>query len=112
MPSQIPICTKCRVNRATLSHRWCVDCKAGYMRSWRSHNAMTPMQRLKSNCRSYLHVYIKRGKIKKGVCEVCGDPNVHGHHDDYTKPLEVRWFCEIHHLELHGVIAGEQIVEQ
>lgn len=23
------------------------------------------------------------------------------HHDDYDQPLNVRWFCRKHHLELH-----------
>lgn len=43
----------------------------------------------------------KFGKIKKQPCEVCDSPDVHKHHDDYSKPLEVRWFCRRHHEELH-----------
>lgn len=26
---------------------------------------------------------------------------LHAHHDDYTKPLEVRWLCHRHHREQH-----------
>lgn len=48
---------------------------------------------------------IRRGRIERGPCEVCGTTeNVHGHHDDYSKPLDVRWLCRDHHLELHRVL--------
>jgi len=65
------------------------------------HSNLHPIARKKANARAYLHEYIKRGKITKGVCEVCGKP-AEAHHDNYDKPLEVRWFCREHHLELHG----------
>lgn len=48
-----------------------------------------------------LHAAIKSKKIIKQPCEVCGDIKSQGHHDDYTKPLEVRWLCQKHHKELH-----------
>jgi len=48
---------------------------------------------------------IKRGKLNKQPCEVCGSSNVHAHHDDYTKHLEVRWLCPKHHKEAHGIYA-------
>ena len=42
------------------------------------------------------------GKLIKKPCEVCGNVAVEGHHDDYSKPLEVRWFCHQHHCEMEG----------
>jgi hypothetical protein len=39
-------------------------------------------------------------------CEVCGDPQTHAHHDDYSKPLDVRWFCPRHHREEHARVIG------
>ena len=45
---------------------------------------------------------IRDGKLERGACEECGAPDAHAHHDDYDKPLEVRWLCTIHHsLEHH-----------
>lgn len=44
---------------------------------------------------------IRDGKLKKGTeCEVCGTKrNLHAHHDDYSKPLGVRWLCaRCHHV--------------
>lgn len=45
---------------------------------------------------------IKRGELTRQPCEVCGDPKVDAHHDDYSKPLDVRWLCRKHH-RLHHV---------
>jgi hypothetical protein len=45
---------------------------------------------------------IKSGSMSRGPCEVCGTTEgVHGHHDDYERPLDVRWLCYEHHLSLH-----------
>ena len=34
-------------------------------------------------------------------CEICGEIKAQGHHDDYTKPLDVRWLCVTHHAAHH-----------
>lgn len=44
---------------------------------------------------------IRDGRLFKQPCEVCGDPDSEGHHDDYSKPLDVRWLCDAHHKEHH-----------
>lgn len=50
-----------------------------------------------------LHYALKIGKIKKKPCEVCGiNLNVHAHHDDYNKPLDVVWLCSKHHRGRHA----------
>ena len=52
------------------------------------------------------HVSVQRalssGAIEKGPCEVCGNTIVDGHHDDYSKPLAIRWLCRKHHTQLHA----------
>ena len=46
---------------------------------------------------------LRRREMIRGVCEICGTTErVHGHHDDYSKPLEVRWLCARHHRLLHA----------
>lgn len=44
---------------------------------------------------------LRRGILVKQPCEVCGVDRVDAHHDDYRKPLSVRWLCRRHHIALH-----------
>lgn len=44
---------------------------------------------------------IKIGELTRLPCEVCGNEKSEAHHDDYEKPLEVRWLCRKHHAEHH-----------
>lgn len=45
---------------------------------------------------------IRLGILKREPCEVCGSGfSVHAHHDDYDKPLDVRWLCSPHHRQWH-----------
>jgi len=46
---------------------------------------------------------IERGEMERQPCEVCGDEPTDAHHEDYSKPLEVRWLCRKHHMEVHGL---------
>ena len=43
----------------------------------------------------------KNGKLVSKKCRVCGKSNTVAHHDDYTKPLKVVWFCDFHHSQYH-----------
>jgi ribosomal protein L37AE/L43A len=55
-----------------------------------------------------LKAAIRRGELVKQPCEVCGEIKVHGHHDDYSKPLAVRWLCMTHHWDVHRQLRGAQ----
>lgn len=47
---------------------------------------------------------VRDGRISKKPCEKPGcrrKRGVHGHHEDYTKPLDVIWLCPKHHGERH-----------
>lgn len=46
---------------------------------------------------------LKRGKLEKKPCEMCGDENSQAHHCDYAKPLEVMWLCRRCHADWHMV---------
>jgi hypothetical protein len=45
---------------------------------------------------------LRNGKIKKGLCEICGIEKTQAHHTDYSKPLQVMWLCRKHHMEVEG----------
>lgn len=52
---------------------------------------------------------VRSGKLKKLPCEVCGSTKrIHGHHDDYSKPLSVRWLCPKHHAEHHLMLREKE----
>ncbi len=42
------------------------------------------------------------GLLKRRPCEVCGKLKAEAHHDDYAKPLAVRFLCKKHHVEWHN----------
>lgn len=56
----------------------------------------------KHRARATLNYAKKTGKIQQQPCESCGDVRSQGHHEDYSRPLEVRWLCHRHHAELHA----------
>jgi len=58
--------------------------------------------RTKYLARKRVEKALEYGKLKKEPCEVCREKDVHAHHDDYEKPLDVRWMCRVHHQEHHA----------
>ena len=56
---------------------------------------------LASKARALLNYNIKMNKIERLSCEICSNPKSHGHHEDYSKPLEVAWLCHKHHQLIH-----------
>lgn len=49
---------------------------------------------------------LRAGRMERGPCEVCGETKAQAHHDDYDRPLAVRWLCVEHHAEVHGHATG------
>lgn len=55
----------------------------------------------KVKARNLVDRAIRRGQLIRNPCEVCGNPKAQAHHDDYNKPLDVRWLCTTHHAQWH-----------
>lgn len=66
---------------------------------WIEHNPVKRAAQVK------LGNALKGGKIKKPpCCEQCNSKGrIHGHHDDYAKPLNVRWLCALCHSGWHKI---------
>lgn len=58
----------------------------------------------KRSVRRSVQYALETGKLIRGNCEICGSPDTMAHHDNYWRPLEVRWFCIRHHWEVHEKI--------
>ena len=55
---------------------------------------------------------IRDGKIKQEPCAVCGSAKSQGHHEDYSKPLDVIWLCSRHHADRHIHLRNAKTLEQ
>jgi hypothetical protein len=75
----IPICIKCFL--------W-EPITPAEQRRWLDYNS----------AHSTVTVAKKKGTLIEQPCEVCGSKvRVEAHHEDYSKPLDVRWLCNRHH---------------
>jgi len=70
----------------------------GRSRKWRANH----------KAEHYAHTLLKRaiekGEIKKPcICSKCGKQGIkiNGHHEDYSKPYEVVWLCDVCHKKRH-----------
>lgn len=71
------------VDKTTEYRRWREKNPDG----WRAHSKV-----------NYL---IRKGTIKRTPCEICGEKETHAHHDNYDKPLEIKWLCPSCHQKYH-----------
>ena len=92
--------------RAMLPHR--VEARKKYVQTdkgmvarKRGTNKYREKHPEKYKAHSILCYAIMSGKLKKQPCYICGDMHVHGHHYDYSKPLDVIWLCPTHHRWIH-----------
>jgi hypothetical protein len=77
---------RARGNRQTLEYS--KEYRAKYPKKYKAH---------------YIVSYaIKSKKLFREPCEICGNEETDGHHDDYDKPLNVRWLCSEHHHQWHA----------
>jgi hypothetical protein len=69
--------------------------KVEYYRAYDRNRGFRETDRLKIIARNAART------LDRKPCEICGAEKADAHHDDYSKPLDVRWLCETHHSEHH-----------
>ncbi len=80
--------------RAKLPHE--ISRRTAFTSAWRKANPE------KYRAHNAINNAVRDGiVIKPGICEVdgCEETRIHGHHEDYSKPLDVKWLCPVHHSE-------------
>ena len=81
------------------------DKVAGYQKRWRELNPE------KARAKNIVDKRRKRGAIvAPEYCEICQEKPriIEGHHDDYSKPLDVIWVCHQCHLGvIHAARSGK-----
>lgn len=61
------------------------------------------------NAQTVAALAIRSGQLVRGECEF-NKPwrpcvgTIQAHHDDYSRPLDVRWLCAFHHQNLHAEV--------
>jgi len=84
-------------------HRKYRKTKHGKAVAWKANKKWRDANREKIRATDILRYAVKKGTIiKPDKCPKCGatDRYIHGHHEDYSKPLEVDWMCFKCHREL------------
>ena len=61
-----------------------------------------PLKEVKKRARTIYKTALRRGKLVRTPCHICGATEVEGHHPDYSRPLDVVWLCKKHHQEIHS----------
>ncbi|MDR6216225.1 hypothetical protein [Paracidovorax wautersii] len=79
--------------------------EAGKLAARRNTTSQRALRPDRSKARITLGNAVRDGRvIPWPVCavpECCGRP--HGHHPDYSRPLDVVWLCDKHHKEVHAM---------
>lgn len=114
-----PLCSSCNAVKENRASGYCNTCKRKaanelyakkrqspeyvekYKEKVRTRYNQDPLFKLKKIVQHTTIKHIDAGILIRQPCEVCGEIIVDAHHDDYMKPLDVRWLCRHHHREHH-----------
>lgn len=109
-----PMCIKCGKGKEPQrvgKYSYCLKCQYKFVAESYKRNPYTTFseeRKLRFRCKSQVFQAVKSGALIKKPCEVCGNPKSEGHHEDYDKPLDVKWLCRLHHAEAHNLKKSHQ----
>lgn len=87
--------------RAALPHRRRMAAEIN--RLWRL------VDKRRARCHNAVALAVRFGKLERMSCSVCGAKKSLAHHESYDRPLDVVWYCQIHHKERHRQMAIDGI---
>lgn len=70
-----------------------LDYHKRHLARWRRLHGTT-----RDRIRAKVYYALKKGRLKREPC-FCGSTIVEAHHEDYRRPLRVKWYCRKHHRE-------------
>lgn len=73
-----------------------------YYKTWRKRNPEKALAHAK------VQNALRTGKLTRQLCDRCGRPDTHAHHEDYSRPLDVVWLCLTCHTVLHADKRGRK----
>lgn len=85
----------------------CKDCtknnglRKGMVRDSLRRYQKDPANKEKIEARKKMKEAIASGVLKRQPCVICGSEDTDGHHEDYSKPLDIMWLCRTHHAQHH-----------
>jgi hypothetical protein len=96
-----------RKNRAdNIDYYRAYDCKRGSRQTDEYRKRYNRDNPIKYGARTMVSNAVRDGRLSKPhICSAVGCEStgrLHGHHEDYSKPLEVRWLCPPCHFAWHG----------
>ncbi len=112
-----------RKDRVIIIYHRCNDCNTARLKEYRKtengkivfYNIIKRQQikhRNKVNARGIMNYHLKVGHLSKPlVCSKCLlKKKLEGHHEDYSKPLEVMWLCRKCHKVVDKKLSLKQSI--
>ena len=87
------------------------ECMASEEQNAFGHGYSKEEREKRRKAREILNHYLRDKHLEKQPCEICGK-KAEAHHDDYDKPLEVRWLCFEHHREWHRIFDNPELMHE
>lgn len=63
--------------------------------AWRKEDAR------RSSAHNKVARAVRKGELTKKPCCICGSEKSLAHHESYDRPLDVTWYCQVHHKQRH-----------
>jgi hypothetical protein len=80
----------------------CGVCAGTRLKKHRENNKDRGVSSVQRAAHKAVATAVLHGILMRRPCEECGaEANVHAHHHDYARPLDVQWLCATHHKAEH-----------